>query len=86
MSVLNNFYQIILRRPSRFFAAIAVSTLFFERTIDIGCENLYDYLNRGVSTIDIHTCFVGVQLYAKIYYIFCSNYDNFEGALLKILN
>lgn len=56
MSAFNAIYQSILKKPSRFLAVIAVSSLFFERTIDIGCEDLYDYLNRGVSTIDVYTC------------------------------
>lgn len=49
MSVIKVFYQTVLRRPSRFFAVIAVGSLFFERTVDIGIENLYDSMNRGVS-------------------------------------
>lgn len=54
MSITKVLYQSVLRRPSRFFAVIAVTSLFFERTIDIGIENLYDSMNRGVSNIYIY--------------------------------
>lgn len=53
MSAVKMLYQTILKRPSRFFAVIAVGSLFFERTLDIGIENLYDSMNRGVSIINI---------------------------------
>jgi hypothetical protein len=49
MSITKVFYQTILRRPSRFFVVVAVGSLFFERTLDIGIENLFDKMNRGVS-------------------------------------
>jgi len=49
MSVSKVLYQTILRRPSRFFVVVAVGSLFFERTLDIGIESLYDRINRGVS-------------------------------------
>jgi len=49
MSISKVFYQTILRRPSRFFVVVAVGSLFFERTLDIGIESLYDRINRGVS-------------------------------------
>lgn len=49
MSLVKVLYQTVLRRPSRFFAVVAVGSLFFERTIDIGIESVYDSLNRGVS-------------------------------------
>lgn len=49
MSLVKVLYQTVLRRPSRFFAVVAVGSLFFERTIDIGIESIYDSLNRGVS-------------------------------------
>lgn len=50
MSLVKVLYQTVLKRPSRFFVVVAVGSLFFERTVDIGIENLYDSLNRGVST------------------------------------
>ncbi|XP_022161968.1 cytochrome b-c1 complex subunit 9 [Myzus persicae] len=53
MSVVKVFYQTILRRPSRFFVVVAVGSLFFERTLDIGIENLYDSMNRGKQWKDI---------------------------------
>ncbi|XP_016662222.1 cytochrome b-c1 complex subunit 9 [Acyrthosiphon pisum] len=53
MSVVKVFYQTILRRPSRFFVVVAVGSLFFERTLDIGIENLYDRINRGKQWKDI---------------------------------
>lgn len=60
MSIVKVLYQTVLRRPSRFFAVVAVSSLFFERTVDIGIENLYDSMNRGVSnnyiTLSVHKC------------------------------
>jgi len=52
MSVVQVLYQQVLRRPARFFAVAAVASLFFERTVDIGIENLYDSMNRGVSKND----------------------------------
>lgn len=54
MSIVKVLYQTVLRRPSRFFVVVAVSSLFFERTIDIGIENLYDSINRGVSKSFLH--------------------------------
>eukprot|EP00102_Acyrthosiphon_pisum_P007306 XP_003242049.1 PREDICTED: cytochrome b-c1 complex subunit 9 [Acyrthosiphon pisum] len=53
MSVVKVFYQTILRRPSRFFVVVAVGSLFFERTLDIGIENLYDRINHGKQWKDI---------------------------------
>jgi len=49
MSVVKVLYQTVLKRPTRFFAVVAVASLFFERTVDIGIENLFDSINRGVS-------------------------------------
>jgi len=51
MSIVKVLYHTVLRRPSRFFVVVAVSSLFFERTVDIGIESLYDRINRGVSTV-----------------------------------
>ncbi|CAH1724461.1 unnamed protein product [Aphis gossypii] len=53
MSITKVFYQTILRRPSRFFVVVAVGSLFFERTLDIGIESLYDRINRGKQWKDI---------------------------------
>lgn len=55
MSVVNTLYQTVLKRPSRFFVVVAVTTLFFERSLDVGIENIYDNLNRGVSKIKLAT-------------------------------
>lgn len=52
MSIAQVLYQAVLKRPSRFFVVVAVSSLFFERTLDIGIESLYDRINRGVSKND----------------------------------
>ncbi|XP_015366925.1 PREDICTED: cytochrome b-c1 complex subunit 9 [Diuraphis noxia] len=53
MSVVKVLYQTVLRRPSRFFVVVAVGSLFFERTLDIGIESLYDRMNRGKQWKDI---------------------------------
>ncbi|XP_026804276.1 cytochrome b-c1 complex subunit 9 [Rhopalosiphum maidis] len=53
MAITKVLYQTILRRPSRFFVVIAVGSLFFERTLDIGIENLFDKMNRGKQWKDI---------------------------------
>lgn len=56
MSLVKVLYQTVLRRPSRFFVVVAVGSLFFERTVDIGIESIYDNINRGVSHNLFHSC------------------------------
>ncbi|XP_025419914.1 cytochrome b-c1 complex subunit 9 [Sipha flava] len=53
MSIVNVLYKTVLKRPSRFFVVVAVTSLFFERTVDIGIESLYDRINRGKQWKDI---------------------------------
>lgn len=63
MSLVKVLYQTVLRRPSRFFAVVAVGSLFFERTIDIGIESIYDSINRGVSQNLLYSFWVLISLH-----------------------
>lgn len=67
MSAIKILYQTVLRRPSRFFVVVAVTSLFFERSIDVGVGNIFDSLNRGVSKIKLATNYYLVDSLNSLY-------------------
>jgi len=51
MSAINFLYTKVLRRTSTFALAILGGVFIFERVFDQGADNLFEYMNRGVSSV-----------------------------------
>ena len=51
MSAINFLYTKVLRRTSTFALAIIGGVFVFERVFDQGADYLFEYINRGVSSI-----------------------------------
>ncbi|CAG0879259.1 unnamed protein product, partial [Darwinula stevensoni] len=43
-------YEKVLRRTSTFAFAVVVSAVFFERAVDMGCDAIFDNINKGRRT------------------------------------
>lgn len=41
-------YRYIFKRTSSFVLSIVIASVFFERAYDQACENIFEWINKGV--------------------------------------